>query len=184
MERLYRQFVGQGLTMLAVNEKESATKVGSFMKSYGLSFPVLLDTDGRVSSTYRVWGLPTTFLIDTYGRIIGMKSGAKEWASREVVDVIKNFLVAGGNSGGVTNPFVVGPVEALPAWLRVKSESGSVYGQQDSQSETIDKLKREEEVTPMGKTFGSGETWYMIKTKSGSVGWMRAVDLEEPTKAK
>jgi thiol-disulfide isomerase/thioredoxin len=53
MERLHQQLGGQGLTLLAINQKESVAKVAKFMKSYGLTFPALLDMDGRVSSAYR-----------------------------------------------------------------------------------------------------------------------------------
>ncbi|HWX76598.1 MAG TPA: TlpA disulfide reductase family protein, partial [Candidatus Acidoferrales bacterium] len=54
MERLHRQVGGRGLALLAINEKESAIRVANFMRSYGLSFPALLDLDGRVSAAYRV----------------------------------------------------------------------------------------------------------------------------------
>jgi len=127
MERLHRQVGGQGLALLAINEKESVTRVANFMRSYGLSFPALLDLDGRVSSAYRVWGLPATYLIDAAGRLIGMKSGPRDWASREVVDVVRKLGGEGGNSTGVTAPLLMGPVEALPATLRVKPAGGSLH---------------------------------------------------------
>jgi peroxiredoxin len=184
MERLYRQLGGQGLAMLAVNEKESGAQVVKFMRSYGLSFPALLDSDGKVSSAYRVWGLPTTYLIDANGRVVGMKSGSKEWASREMVDAIKRLLGETSNSTGATGSLVAGPVEPLPAMLRVKSQVGGLYVQQDALSEIIAKLGREEEVVPMGKASGASEAWYMVKTKSGQIGWLKANDVEETTKTK
>ena len=184
MERLYRQLGGQGLRMLAVNEKESAAQVANFIRGYGLSFPALLDTDGKIASAYRVWGLPATYLIDGNGRIIGMKSGPKEWASREVVDAFTRLLGESSNSTGVTGSLVSGPVEPLPATLRVKSLVGSLHAQQDSQSEVIARLGREEEVVPMGRASGSGESWYMVRTKNGSIGWIKANDVEEATKTK
>lgn len=184
MERLYRQLGGQGLAMLAVNEKESSDQVMNFMRSYGLSFPALLDSNGKVSSAYRVWGLPTTYLIDANGRTVAMKSGPKEWASRDVVDAIKRLLGETNNSTGATGLLVGGPVEPLPAILRVKSQVGGLHAQQDAQSEIIAKLGREEEVVPMGKASGASEPWYMVKTKSGQIGWVKAHDVEETTKTK
>jgi thiol-disulfide isomerase/thioredoxin len=184
MERLYRQVRGQGFTMLAVNEKESVAQVANFMRSYGLSFPALLDVDGRVSSAYRVWGLPTTYLIDAAGRLIGMKSGPRDWASREVMEVVRKLGGEGGHSTGATGPLLIGPVEALPATLRVKSLGGSLHAQQDSQSEVIAQLGSGEDVSLLGKVSGTGGVWYMIRSKSGAVGWIKANDFEETTKTK
>ena len=184
MERLYRQIGGQGLAMLAVNEKESVAQVATFMRSHGLSFPALLDVDGEVSSAYRVWGLPTTYLIDGSGRIIGMKSGPRDWASREVVDAVRRLVGEGSNSTGVTGSLLAGPVEPLPAMLRVKSLGGSLYAQQDGQSEVVAQLGGGEDVVLLGKASGASGAWYMIKSKGGSVGWMKGNDVEEVTKAK
>ena len=184
MERLYRQIGGRGLVMLAVNEKESVAQVATFMRSHGLSFPALLDVDGKVSSAYRVWGLPTTYLIDGSGRIIGMKSGPRDWASREVVDAVRRLVGEGSNSTGVTGSLLAGPVEPLPAMLRVKSLGGSLYAQQDAQSEVVAQLGGGEDVVLLGKASGASGAWYMIKSKSGSVGWIKGNDVEEATKAK
>jgi thiol-disulfide isomerase/thioredoxin len=183
MERLHRQLGGQGLTLLAINEKESVARVANFMKSYGLSFPALLDVDGRVSSAYRVWGLPTTYLIDAAGRLIGMKSGPRDWASREVADVVRRLGGEGGATGA-TASLLAGPVEALPATLRVKSAGGSLHGQQDAQSEVIAQLGSGEDVALLGKASGTAGVWYMIKSKTGAVGWIKANDLEETAKTK
>ena len=184
MERLHRELGAQGLAMLAVNEKESSAQVSNFMRSYGLTFPALLDTDGRILAAYRVWGLPTTFLIDGSGSIIGMKSGPKEWTAPEVVAALKSVLGERGNSVGVTGSLIMGPVAALPSALRVKNPGSSLHAQQDTQSEVIAKLNRGEDLVVLGNASGAGEAWYMIKTKSGALGWIRASDVEETTKAK
>jgi peroxiredoxin len=184
MERLYKEFGGQGLAMLAVNERESAAQVSNFMRSYGLSFPALLDGDGRASSSYRVWGLPTTFLIDSSSTIIGIRSGPKDWASREVMAAFRKLLGDTGNIAGVRGSLIIGPAEPLPGGLRVKTPGSSVHLQQDAQSELIAKLARGEDLILLGKASGAGEVWYMIKTKSGAVGWIKANDVEEATKSK
>jgi len=182
MERLYQELAGQGLAMLAVNQKESGAQVAHFMRTHRLSFPALLDSDGRVSSAYRVWGLPATYLIDGGGRIIAMQSGAKDWASRDVLAAFKSLLKDSAGGTGVTASLIMGPVEPLPSALRVKAEGGSLYAQQDAQAELVAKVGRGEEVVPMGKASSAGEAWYMIKTKSGAVGWMKGSDLVETAK--
>jgi hypothetical protein len=32
---------------------------------------------------------------------------------------------------------------------------------------------------PLGKVSGAGEFWYMVKSKSGVMGWVRGVEIEE-----
>src|SRR4030095_3963005 len=75
MDQLSRNFGGQGLVVVAVNQRESAAQVSKFMKTNRLSFSTPLDTDGRVAASYRVFGIPATYLIDGSGQPIGTKYG-------------------------------------------------------------------------------------------------------------
>ena len=84
METLYNRYRDRGLEILAVNSGESQSQVNTFMKEYGLSFPVVLDSDSRVSQTYGIQGIPTTFLIDRQGKIILRVVGSLHWDTPEV----------------------------------------------------------------------------------------------------
>ena len=92
MERLYKEFKDQGLAMLAVDLQESAKEVARFMKEFRLSFPALLDTDGRVASLYKVQGLPTSILIDRSGRVTGVALGPRDWSRSEGKALISSLL--------------------------------------------------------------------------------------------
>jgi thiol-disulfide isomerase/thioredoxin len=179
MEQLSRSFGGQGFTILAVNQRESAAQVERYMKTNGLNFRAPLDTDGRVSNSYRVYGIPVSYLIDANGQAIGMKSGSRDWAAREVVDVFRKLIADGGGSGSVGGSMDLEPVTSLPKTLRAKGNGVLVHGQQDALSEVIGKLDRGDDLIPLGKVSGAGEFWYMVKTKSGAVGWVRGVEVEE-----
>jgi thiol-disulfide isomerase/thioredoxin len=179
MEQLSRSFGGQGFTILAVNQRESAAQVARYMKTNGLNFRVPLDTDGRVSASYRVYGIPATYLIDANGQAIGMKSGTRDWAAREVVDVFRKLIADGGGSGSVGGSMELEPAAPLPKKLRAKGHGVLVHGQQDAQSEIIGKLDRGDDLIPLGTVSGAGEFWYMVKTKSGAVGWVRGAEVEE-----
>ncbi len=76
IQEIYEGWTGRGLVILAINLGESHTKVESFMQSYALSFPVLLDTNQDVANNYNIIGIPTTFFIDGYGIIQAIKIGA------------------------------------------------------------------------------------------------------------
>lgn len=92
MERLYRAYKDKGLVILAINLNESPRVAGEFMRELRLSFPALLDEDGRVSSLYGVRGLPTTFLIGLSGEIVGRALGAREWDGPEARELIEDLL--------------------------------------------------------------------------------------------
>jgi cytochrome c biogenesis protein CcmG/thiol:disulfide interchange protein DsbE len=75
LEAYYREHQKDGFVVLAVNDEESASTVGNFVKAQGFTFPVLLDPDGKVLGQYGVRGLPTSFFIDRKGMVRGVWSG-------------------------------------------------------------------------------------------------------------
>jgi hypothetical protein len=179
MERLHRQLSGQGLIMLAVNQKERANQVAAFMKQYSLSFPALLDSDGKISAAYRVWGLPTTYLIDVNGRTVGMKSGGSDWSGRAATNVLKALLPESGPSNLAEAPLLAAPVEPLPPRVRVRAQIADLHTQQDAQSEVVTRLGRDEELIPIAKALSANDAWYMVRTKTGASGWVRSNDIED-----
>lgn len=78
------------LEILAISVDERAAFVQSFIDSKGLTFPVLLDSDGAVSKTYQVDSYPTTFFVNADGIIKGIKSGHFTSQS-EIEDMLKSF---------------------------------------------------------------------------------------------
>jgi len=71
-----KKWADEGLVVLAIAIGESPSRVSEFVKKYGLTFPVLLDTERNVSLEYYVRAIPTTFLIDRDGIIREIKIGA------------------------------------------------------------------------------------------------------------
>ena len=70
LKALYQRFKDQGLEIIAVNIMEKPDAVLDFIQLYSLSYPVLLDRDGRVGITYGVQGVPTSYLINREGKIV------------------------------------------------------------------------------------------------------------------
>lgn len=86
MERLSKAYKDKGLVVLAVDIKESAKIVRTFLQELKVSFPALLDVDGAVAFTYGIRPLPATYLIGRDGKILWRAFGAREWdnaASRQ-----------------------------------------------------------------------------------------------------
>lgn len=77
--RLAAEHKAQGLVILAVNltVQDTLPEINAFVKEMGLTFPVVLDTTGDVTTTmYRVPGLPTSVFINRGGRITRIQLGA------------------------------------------------------------------------------------------------------------
>ena len=70
IEKHYKEFKDKGVHVLSVNIGESEFKVDTFIRQYGLTFPVVIDENKSVSrNSYNVVPLPTTMLIDKNGVI-------------------------------------------------------------------------------------------------------------------
>jgi peroxiredoxin len=69
LERLYKQFGGDGVTFLGVSQDDArATK--EFARQYGLTFPMVMDEKGYpASNAYGLTMVPTVFLVDTDGTV-------------------------------------------------------------------------------------------------------------------
>jgi peroxiredoxin len=63
------------VVILGMDWKEPAAPIKDFVASLGITYPMLLDADGRVYDTYRVGALPTTFIIDAKGRLVKSRIG-------------------------------------------------------------------------------------------------------------
>ncbi len=71
LQRLYAAERASWLEVLAVNStvQDSPAAARAFAEEHGLSFPILLDSDGAVSRAYRLRSLPSTFVVDRRGVI-------------------------------------------------------------------------------------------------------------------
>lgn len=65
--------------------------------------------------------------------------------------------------------------DAPPA-LTVRDQGTPLYGQQDLEIEPIQRLTKGEPLTPLAESVGQ-EVWYMVRTKQGQIGWVRAADV-------
>lgn len=74
MEKYYKQHKeSSNVEIVAVNltsaERRGLDGVTEFIDSYGLTFPIPLDKDGKVSGDYSVITIPTTFFLGTDGKL-------------------------------------------------------------------------------------------------------------------
>ena len=88
LELLAAQHERDGLTILAVNYKESLPTVKRFLETLPFSLPILLDRDGNATGDWTPRIFPTTVLIDRAGVPRLSVLGELEWngpVARELV---------------------------------------------------------------------------------------------------
>lgn len=93
MERVYQRLKDRGFVLLAVSQDEAGKAVVEpFVRSLGLTFPVLVDPEHQVGDRFRVWGYPESFLIDREGRIVERIIGPRDWSSPAQVAALEQLL--------------------------------------------------------------------------------------------
>ena len=100
IEGVFREFAGRELVVVAVNLQEGRRAVRRFVDELNLTFPVVLDGDGKVAAAYGVRPIPTTFLIDQNGFILGRSFGPRRWASQGARTHFARLLAGGRTLAG------------------------------------------------------------------------------------
>jgi hypothetical protein len=67
--------------------------------------------------------------------------------------------------------------------LTVRESGVALYAQQDEETDRIATLEKGEALFPIAESVGRG-IWYMVRTKQGVIGWVRAIDVEVSSQAK
>jgi peroxiredoxin len=92
LDQLYRRYKAAGFTLLGVNvEPKSADALG-FLKATPVSFPILFDTQSKVSTLYEVSGMPSTVIVDRKGNVRYVHHGYKPGDESEYQDQIRSLL--------------------------------------------------------------------------------------------
>ena len=96
LERLHREFSSRGLAIIGVNAREKKETARRYAKELGLTFPLVLDRDGKINARYGVIGLPTTFVVGRDGRAIAFAIGSREWEGAPARALIAALLAEPG----------------------------------------------------------------------------------------
>jgi len=92
MEKIYNEFKGEGLEVVAINFMEGPESIKAFLKENDLTFTVLMDKAGEISQSYGVHALPITFLIGRRGNVLARSIGYKDWHNKKTRKFISSLL--------------------------------------------------------------------------------------------
>ncbi len=92
LQNLRDQYHDQGFEIVAVNVDVELKDALSFLQNYPVDYPILLDPEGIMATTYGVQGLPTSFIIDRDGNVVYAHLGFKEKDKQWITALIKQNL--------------------------------------------------------------------------------------------
>ena len=93
LQKLYDKYRASGFVLLGVNIDEQPAAAAALAGKLGLSFPVLLDTDKKVSRLYDLSTMPSTVLIDRDGRVRhvhrGYRDGYEDTYDKQIRELLR-----------------------------------------------------------------------------------------------
>lgn len=92
LERLHRELAPRGLAVIGINAREERDAVRRYASALGLTFPLVLDPEGKINRAYGVVALPTTFIVGRDGRAVAFAVGPREWAGPPARALIQALL--------------------------------------------------------------------------------------------
>jgi len=78
VEQAHRDYAAKGLSVFAVNERETDSKVRAYLDQQKLDLPVLMDRSGSVGSIYRASSIPLTVVVGRDGNVLRIMVGLHE----------------------------------------------------------------------------------------------------------
>jgi peroxiredoxin len=93
LSKLYERYRGSGFVLMGVNVDDDVSNAAAVAAKLGVSFPVLLDTDKRVSKLYDLSTMPSTVLVDRDGKVRyvhrGYLSGYENTYDKQVRELLR-----------------------------------------------------------------------------------------------
>jgi thiol-disulfide isomerase/thioredoxin len=95
VDRVTREFAGQGVQLIAVNLQETSKEISAMLERQKLELTVALDRDGSVAQKYAASAIPQTVIIDREGKIARLFIGGGPHLGDQLRDALQS--VVGGN---------------------------------------------------------------------------------------
>jgi peroxiredoxin len=93
LNRLYEKYRASGFVLLGVNVDDDQRNAIGVATKLGLKFPILLDTEKKVSQLYDLSAMPATVLIDKDGKVKylhrGYQSGYEDTYDLQIREMLK-----------------------------------------------------------------------------------------------
>jgi thiol-disulfide isomerase/thioredoxin len=87
--KLQEKYKDSAFTILGVDVGESQKKVSGFAEKEGINYPIVLDSDMKVSESFSVYGIPTSYLVSSGGKILGEYHAFTSQLAADVDEALK-----------------------------------------------------------------------------------------------
>ena len=96
LQELYQELHGEGFEILAatIDTPDAEQAVESFRSQYGVSVPILWDSDKQTYAAYGATGVPETYLVDANGVLAEAYIGPRDWRDARYARAIRRLLAA------------------------------------------------------------------------------------------
>ena len=92
LDALYRKYKAAGVTLVGINVEPDSADALNYLKSTPVTFPILFDTDSKVSKLYEVAGMPSTVILDRKGTVRYIHRGYKPGEEDAYLDQIRALM--------------------------------------------------------------------------------------------
>lgn len=92
LDGIYERYKSAGFVLYGVNVEEENSEAKKLLQLLGVTFPILYDTESKVSSLYQVDAMPTTVLIDKKGEIRYVNRGYKPGDETKYREQIRELI--------------------------------------------------------------------------------------------
>lgn len=93
LESIYQKYKDLGFTLVGVNVEPDSGKANAWLKATPVNYPILYDTQSKVSQLYQVQAMPTTVIIDRKGMVRFLHRGYLPGDENEYLDSIRALIV-------------------------------------------------------------------------------------------
>jgi peroxiredoxin len=94
LQSLYASRSSEGFVIVGVSMDtgDARDQVASFVREFGVTYPILVDPQTRGMDLYRVLGLPASFLVDRDGILRWSRFGPVSESDRDFLDALNGLL--------------------------------------------------------------------------------------------
>jgi peroxiredoxin len=92
LDGIYKKYSKLGFTMLGINVEPDSKAANEWLRQTPVTFPILYDTDSKVSKLYGVSGMPSTVILDRKGTVRMIHRGYKPGDEQDYLSSIRTLM--------------------------------------------------------------------------------------------